>query len=108
MFQFELLYKLLAITVFAPLFSLMFRGILELTGYSYLTIENIFSFLKSPLTWVLIFLLLLLLAVYTVFDITAVLYAIDQGYRRQKTDVQHMVGPRRPSPQSGCCGRETG
>lgn len=91
LFQFELLYKLLAITVFAPLFSLMFRGILELTGYSYLTIENIFSFLKSPLTWVLIFLLLLLLAVYTVFDITAVLYAIDQGYRRQKTDVQHML-----------------
>ncbi len=39
----------------------------------------------------MIFLLLLLLAVYTVFDITAVLYAIDQGYRRQKTDVQHML-----------------
>ncbi len=35
LFQFELLYKLLAITVFAPLFSLMFRGILELTGAAF-------------------------------------------------------------------------
>ena len=88
LFQFELLYKLLAITVFAPLFSLMFRGILELIGYSYLTIENIFSFLKSPLTWVLIFLLLLLLSLLSVSfqsDTALLLSAL------QELELQHPV-----------------
>lgn len=91
LFQFELLYKLLAITVFAPLLSAMFQGIMYLTGYAYLTVENLSSFLSNPLTLVLIFLLLLCLAVYSVFDIGAVLYAIDLGYRQQRAGVQDML-----------------
>lgn len=79
LFEFELLYKLLAVTVFTPLASLSFRGIMEATGYSYLTADNIGLFLKSPMALLLLAVLLLLLSFYVVFDISAILYALDQG-----------------------------
>jgi glycerophosphoryl diester phosphodiesterase len=91
LFQFELLYKLLALTAFTPLFSLSFRGIAELTGYSYLTMENIGSFLSNPIALGLIFVLFLLIAAYAVFDISAILFAIDQGSQHIRTDVQCML-----------------
>lgn len=44
MAEFEILYKVLSLTIFTPLFLWAFNGIMNITGYQYLTIENIFSF----------------------------------------------------------------
>ena len=90
LFEFELLYKLLAITVFTPLFSLSFRGIMELTGYAYLTADNVREFLENPLTIVLGILLLLLVAFYVLFDISAILFAVDQARSNRETNVLRM------------------
>ncbi len=91
LFEFELLYKLLAVTVFTPLASLSFRGIMEATGYSYLTADNIGLFLKSPMALLLLAVLLLLLSFYVVFDISAILYALDQGQRGCRAEVPAMI-----------------
>ena len=90
LFEFELLYKLLAVTVFTPLFSLTFQGIMEVTGYAYLTADNVIEFLTNPLTILLNCVFLLLLAYYVLFDISAILYAVDQGRNNQETDVLRM------------------
>lgn len=91
LFEFELLFKLLALTVFTPLVSLSFRGIMAVAGYSYLTIDNIGPFLKNPLTWILLLVLLLLVAFYVVLDISAILYAMDQGRLGKRAEMVPMA-----------------
>lgn len=46
--EFEILYKVLSLTIFTPLFLWAFNGIMKVTGYQYLTIENVFSFFLPP------------------------------------------------------------
>ncbi len=82
--SFELLYKLLSGTIFIPLFVNLFNLIMKVTGYKYLTIENILNFLLNPLTLLLIIILLLLMMVYTMFDITTVIIILNFSYQKQK------------------------
>lgn len=42
--EFECLFKLLTLFVFAPLFLKLFNWLMLVTGYSYLTFENFFPF----------------------------------------------------------------
>ena len=91
LFEFELLFKLLALTFFTPLVSLGFRGIMAASHYSYLTVDNVGQFFRSPLTWLLLLILLLLVAFYVVLDISAILYAVDQGRRARETVLPAMV-----------------
>ncbi|MEH2941814.1 glycerophosphodiester phosphodiesterase family protein [Lachnospiraceae bacterium KK002] len=58
---FEILYKILSFTVFTPLFLGCFHGIMKATGYNYLTLENIGSFLLNPVTVAGLLLLLFLI-----------------------------------------------
>lgn len=83
--QFELIFKLLTIAIFSPVFHKIINAIINIAGYSYLTVDNIPLFLKDPLVWPLLFLLLLFLAFYTVFDISTVILLQDAS--RQKKQV---------------------
>lgn len=53
MAELEILYKVLSMTIFTPLFLWAFNEIMKVTGYQYLTIENIFFFFLNPLTLLL-------------------------------------------------------
>ncbi len=77
---FELLYKFLSLTIVTSLFWTMFNGILKITGYEYLTKENILSFLLNPVTIAALLLLFLCMAIYTMLDIGAVIFLLDQSY----------------------------
>lgn len=57
MVEFELLYKLMSLSIFTPVFWWIFNGIMNITGYKYLTIENILSFMLNPLTIIALMLL---------------------------------------------------
>lgn len=76
---FEILYKIVSWTIFTPLFWGIFNVILNVTGYQYLTKENILSFLCSPLTLLALVLLFVCMAVYTMIDIGAVIFLLDQS-----------------------------
>ncbi len=76
---FEMLYKIVSWTIFTPLFWGMFNLILSLTGYAYLTKENILSFLGNPLTLLGLLVLFVCMAVYTMIDIGAILFLLDQS-----------------------------
>ena len=41
---FEFIYKMLSLLIFMPLFLNLFNLITKLTGYSYLTFENFYTF----------------------------------------------------------------
>ena len=59
--NFEVIYKLSSTIIFIPIFLGIFNTIVKITGYSYITLENVLGFLTNPLTIIMIFLLLLLM-----------------------------------------------
>lgn len=87
MAEFELLYKFLSLSVFTPVFWGAFNGIMKITGYKYLTIENVLPFLLNPLTLAMLLLLFICMAFYTMIDIGAVIFLLDQSYQGKKADL---------------------
>lgn len=84
---FEALYKILTLLIFMPLFLNLFNLITKVTGYSYLTLENFLSFLLNPIVIVLLIILFLLMAVYTLFDIAAIIIILDASYQKKKIKI---------------------
>ncbi len=88
---FELLFKLLSLLIFTPLFLNLFNLTMRLAGYRYITLENVIPFLLKPVTLVMLVLLLLAMMAYTMFDITAILITLDQSYHGRKLTVTGAV-----------------
>ena len=84
---FEALYKILTLLIFMPLFLNLFNLITKVTGYNYLTLENFLSFLLNPIVIVLLIILFLLMAVYTLFDIAAIIIILDASYQKKKIKI---------------------
>lgn len=91
MAEFEILYKVLSLAIFTPLFLWAFNGIMKVTGYQYLTIENVFSFFLNPLTLLALLLLAVCMAVYSMVDIGAVIFLLDQSYQGKKAGLVQAV-----------------
>ena len=64
---FELIYKMVAVAMFYPLFLLLFNISLKLAGIKYLTNGYILRYFTNPFTIIMIILLVLLIAVYNFF-----------------------------------------
>lgn len=73
---FEILYKLLGITVFVPLISNAFNLTMSIAGFRYLTFENLKQFFRHPLIYLILLVILALAGVYTLVDMGAVVYII--------------------------------
>ena len=91
MAEFEILYKFLSLSIFTPIFWGIFNVIMKFTGYGYLTIENILPFLLNPLTLAALLLLFVCMAFYTMIDIGAIIFLLDQSYQGQKADLVQTV-----------------
>ncbi len=86
---FEAIYKLISAIIFTPLFLGIFQIITKVSGYSYLTLENVFSFLLHPLTIIFLFLLFLLLTFYTLIDISTIIIILDSSYQERKISIKN-------------------
>ena len=82
--KFEILYKLLLSIVLIPFAILGFSFSMKLTGYTYLTIENIFSYLLNPITLIMMVLLIIYLTIVTIFDISSIIVLFDVSYKKEK------------------------
>ena len=89
--MFELLYKLLITVAGFPLLGLCFAGIMRLSGYPYLTRENIWLFLKHPLTILMILAFVLLAATVNMIDISAVIYTLDQSRQKEQAGLVAII-----------------
>ncbi len=85
---FELIYKVLSTIIFVPLFLGIFRLITKVSGYEYLTLENIGSFLLNPLTLLFLIILILILTFYTLIDISTVIVILDMSYQGKKITIK--------------------
>lgn len=84
---FEAGFKVISFLIFTPLFFHIFDSIMKVTGYHYLTLENVFSFLINPITFVMLLLLILLMTIYAMFDIMTIIIILDGSYQKKKVKV---------------------
>lgn len=85
--SFELIYKLISVTIFTPLFLQLFKLIMQVTGFNYITSDNIFLFLSKPLTLLFLLILILLITFYTLIDISTIMVILDSSYQKQKITI---------------------
>lgn len=81
---FEVIYKFAGLVVFAPVFLLMLRLTMIITGHRYLANSHIVSYLTNPVTISMLIVTFLVLGVYFLFEtgcISAVLEAANAGER---------------------------
>lgn len=91
MVEFELLYRFLSVIIFAPVLILMFNISMKVSGYKYITVENIDGYLKSPVTIVMVILLILMVTFFTLMEISANIYIIDQSYQKNVTNIKDVM-----------------
>ena len=80
---FELLYKFASMAVFKPLLTGVMKLTLKAQGLSYLSDETIGTFIRSPLTWFFLLLIVLGMAFFTLFDICCIITCIHASFRKQ-------------------------
>lgn len=89
--EFEFLFKISTSLIFLPLAVFGFNITMKVSGYNYLTLENIFLFLSSPLTIFLLILVLIYLMIVTMFDITTIIIILDESYQGKKINLKDAI-----------------
>ena len=82
--KFEILYKILAFLIFAPILMGGFKLSMKLTGFNYLTIENISSFILNPITLILVLVAIIFLTFVTLFDVSTMIIIYDASHNEKK------------------------
>ena len=85
---FEIIYKLSTTIIFVPLFLSIFKLITKVSGYTYLTFENIFNFVLNPLTILFLLILILIMTFYTISDISTIILILDSSYQKKKITIK--------------------
>lgn len=89
---FEILWKLVTLLVIAPACAGLIQLAIHLAKLKYLTTSNLLQFLRSPWTILLLAVLLLLAALYTLFEIAAVCTCFWQSrFQKVRTTLGRMV-----------------
>lgn len=89
---FEILWKLVTLLVIAPACAGLIQLAIHLAKLKYLTTSNLLQFLRSPWTILLLAVLLLLAALYTLFEIAAVCTCFRQPrFQKVRTTLGRMV-----------------
>ena len=89
--KFEMLFKILLGLIFIPIAIGGFNLTMKLTGYSYLTLENILSFAFNPLTIFLLLVIIIFLAFITLFDIGTMIIIYDASYHKEKISIKEVI-----------------
>ena len=89
--KFEVLFKMVLSIILIPFAILGFNLSMKLSGYTYLTIENIFNYLLNPITLVMLILLIIYLTFVTIFDISSLIILFDVSYCKEKIGVIDLI-----------------
>lgn len=87
---YELIYKIIAVAVFYPLFLLLFNLSLRIAGIKYLTNGYIAKYFSSPFTIAMILVIIFAIAVYTFFEKCCLSVMIEASMQNFKVTVADM------------------
>jgi len=96
---FEVCFKFFSFVIFTPLFLQLFRLIMRIAGYPYLTLDTIVPFFTNFITIFFVLLLLIFMTFYTMFDIATVLLILDQSKQKKRVRIRDVL----PLAFSKCC-----
>ena len=85
---FEFLFKMVLSLLLLPCLISSIHIIMKNTGYTYITSENIFSFLFNPFTFLLMCILFVFLAFITIYDISTMIVIFDASYHKKKISLR--------------------
>lgn len=88
---FEAIYKLFTTAIFTPLLVEMVNLALKLSGINYLTNARLLDFILKPTTIAILFLLLILFAVFCLMEMSALSYCFDLSYNDSEASVVDMI-----------------
>ena len=89
--KFEIIYKAILSIILIPFAISGFSLAMKLTGYTYLTLENIVSFLLNPITLFMLILIIIYLTIVTIFDITTIIVLFDISSKKEKIGVLDLL-----------------
>ena len=85
---FELLFNIVSTSMILPLLFLLFRLSMRMSGFNLITGENLIQFLLSPITIILIIVLLMAVAYMALFDISASIFVFECARQRKHTSLK--------------------
>lgn len=85
-FLFEILYKLLSTALLTPVLYALFMLSLKFADIDYINYRNIYRYFASPFTYVVIFLILLILSAYALMHMSGLIYAYDLSYKKKRAN----------------------
>ena len=85
--KYEFLYKLALMFVMIPIAIWCFNFTMHISGYRYITLENVNAFLSSPITIFMLLLILLFLLIVTLFDYVANIVIFDFSYHKKEINL---------------------
>lgn len=88
---FEILYKLLTAVIFVPFFKALLNGAMKISGYHYLTLENLASFLKNGVTAVTLLAIAVIIAILILADISGIVFILDNSRRRVRISIYQTI-----------------
>lgn len=89
--KFEIIFKLLVFLVFSPIVMCAFKLSMKLTGFNYLTIENMASYILNPITLILLLASIIFLTIVTLFDISTMIIIYDASYNEKKITLKETL-----------------
>jgi glycerophosphoryl diester phosphodiesterase len=88
---FEAIYKLFTLAIFTPLLVEMIKIALKLSGINYLTNARFFDFLFKPTTIAILFLIILIFALFSLMEMSALTYCYNISYNGGTSTVVDMI-----------------
>lgn len=88
---FEVLLKIISYALLVPFLYWMFNLSIRLAGISYLAKSTVDNYFKSPFTYLILLLFLLLLSCFLMINISGLIYAMEASNRMQKINVFQML-----------------
>ena len=64
---------------------------MRITGFTYLTIENILNFALNPITIIFLLFIIIFLTMVTIFDISTLIIIFDSSYKNKKISVMDSI-----------------
>ena len=89
--RFELLFKIALGVILIPLVILFCNLTMKLTGYTYLTLENIGKFFLNPITLLFLIFIIIYLTVLTMFEISTLVIIYDMSYHKKQIGVMDSI-----------------
>lgn len=91
MFEFQIVIRVVSMAVIAPLILFMFNLTMKISGYRYITKENLYDYITEPLTIIILIVILLFVAYMFVFETGGIIYILDRSYQGHKVKMTETV-----------------